>query len=395
MEGPTASRPVASITLALACFVVAATLVLAACGGSGSTTSSSPSATPSGGASSGTSQQHGLVWKFKTGGNVFSSPVVSGGVVYAVTDHKLYAVDAGSGQERWTLRRDSSPPVVAGGVVYFGGGDSGYLYAVDAGSGREKWKYEAGERLYLYAAPVVADGVVYFGNSDGHLYALDASSGREKWKVKTSKQFLSPAVGGGVVCCGSEDGRHFYALDASSGREKWQVEASWLWYAPAVSGGVVYYGSGPREGRVLAAVDADTGQSRGRFKLPGKVESSPLISHGVAYFRRSPGNCIVAVDTQTGKEIWKALGGAKLVWATGEVTAGKTTSSPVVSDGVVYFGGSDYHIYAVDAQSGQQEWSLKTRGRVISSPAVSGGVVYFGSVGIPRVRGDHYLYAVK
>ena len=68
-------------------------------------------------------------------------------------------------------------------------------------------------------------------------------------------------------------------------------------------------------------------------------------------------------------------------------TGNSIWSSPAVSDGVVYFGSEDTHLYAVDATTGEEKWKFKTGNWVYSSPAVVDGVVYFGSW-------DKYLYAV-
>ena len=54
-------------------------------------------------------------------------------------------------------------------------------------------------------------------------------------------------------------------------------------------------------------------------------------------------------------------------------------SSPVISDGVIYFGSEDSYLYAVDIQSGAGEVEVQDGRWVWSSPAVSDGVVYFGS----------------
>jgi len=53
---------------------------------------------------------------------------------------------------------------------------------------------------------------------------------------------------------------------------------------------------------------------------------------------------------------------------------------------VVYFGSNDNHLYAVDANTGEEKWKFET-GDSVSSPAVLDGVVYFGSQ-------DNHLYAV-
>ncbi len=79
---------------------------------------------------------------------------------------------------------------------------------------------------------------------------------------------------------------------------------------------------------------------------------------------------LYAVDAQSGQERWEFQ------------ADGVILSKPAVSDGVVYVGGGglDPYLHAVDAQSGQERWRFKAAGRVqVSSPAVSDGVVYFGT----------------
>jgi outer membrane protein assembly factor BamB len=66
---------------------------------------------------------------------------------------------------------------------------------------------------------------------------------------------------------------------------------------------------------------------------------------------------------------------------------GEVRSIPEVSDGVVYFGSFDHHLYALDVKTGKEKWKFQTGGNFKSSPAVSDGVVYFGS-------SDNHLYAV-
>jgi outer membrane protein assembly factor BamB len=53
--------------------------------------------------------------------------------------------------------------------------------------------------------------------------------------------------------------------------------------------------------------------------------------------------------------------------------------SPVVANGVVYFGSGDQHVYALDAVTGALKWSFAAGDVIHASPAVSGGLVYVGS----------------
>ena len=63
-------------------------------------------------------------------------------------------------------------------------------------------------------------------------------------------------------------------------------------------------------------------------------------------------------------------------------------SSPVVASGVVYIGSYGKHLYAVDAESGEEIWRFETEDRVFSSPAVHEKVVYVGG-------NDGHLYAIE
>jgi outer membrane protein assembly factor BamB len=51
-------------------------------------------------------------------------------------------------------------------------------------------------------------------------------------------------------------------------------------------------------------------------------------------------------------------------------------SSPGVVNGVLYFGGEDLNVYALNASTGAELWSYQTGGFVDSSPAVANGLVY-------------------
>ncbi len=153
------------------------------------------------------------------------------------------------------------------------------------------------------------------------------------WKFDTGAAVRSsPAVSNGVVYIGSADG-HLYAVDANTGQERWKFKTGKAVYSsPAIAGGVVYVGSA--DGRVYA-VDADNGQERWKFKT-GKAVPSPRNG---------------AIDWELHKGVF---------------------SSPAVAGGTVYFGAADGHLYAVDANTGQETWRFKTGKGVYSSPGRRG-----------------------
>ncbi len=74
-----------------------------------------------------------LKWRFETGSEVNSSPVVTSDTVYVGSeDGFLYALDKETGDLKWKFQTGSevnSSPAVSGDTVYVGSED-GYVYAV-------------------------------------------------------------------------------------------------------------------------------------------------------------------------------------------------------------------------------------------------------------------------
>lgn len=120
----------------------------------------------------------GLKWSYKTGDTVWSSPAVTGGVVYVGSlDDNVYALDARTGAKLWSFTAGNSvqtSPAVANGVVYAGSWDDN-VYALDANTGALLWIYATGD--HVLSSPTVAKGVVYVGSWDDNVYALDARTG--------------------------------------------------------------------------------------------------------------------------------------------------------------------------------------------------------------------------
>jgi outer membrane protein assembly factor BamB len=71
------------------------------------------------------------------------------------------------------------------------------------------------------------------------------------------------------------------------------------------------------------------------------------------------------------------------------LTGGEVGFSPVVVNGVVYVGSSDYYMYALKASNGTVRWRYQLGGGFgpYSRAAVGNGVVYAGS-------GDGYVNAL-
>ncbi|MBU4223448.1 MAG: PQQ-binding-like beta-propeller repeat protein [Euryarchaeota archaeon] len=416
-------------------------------------------------------------WKYKTGDKVKSSPTISDSTVFIGSlDKYFYALDAVSGALKWKYQTGYvySSPVVSGGIVYVGGGTmNSYFYALDATTGEIKWKYSLGSGI-VFSSPIVSNGIVYFGTQEnqrlsptdvkvtgGSLYALDAGSGTLKWKYTSEGSISSsPSVSNGMIYFGSVD-KYVYALEAISGKIKWKYQTDGgVYSSPAVSGGIVYFGS---DGGYIYGLDEITGELLWKYRTSGYVRSIPAISGNILYVG-STDNYFYAIDKISGGLIWKYKTGSietsspaisdDMVYvgsadgdAFGYVYAfksskspsinkagtpvanhgvssskriddwpvfghdsahtgttdeivepplellwkfqadGFTTSSPAVSGGTVYIGSDEGYVYALDTLNGSLKWKYKTGKTVSSSPAVVNGTVFIGST-------DHNFYAL-
>ncbi|MBN2327946.1 MAG: PQQ-binding-like beta-propeller repeat protein [Candidatus Omnitrophica bacterium] len=134
--------------------------------------------------------------------------VLSDETVYfgSSADCKIYALDAGAGEEKWSFFTDG--PVRFAPAIWknrlFAVSDDGFLYCLDKNTGRLIWKkYGANEERRILGndrmiskwaargAPLVDNDTVYFAAgiwpSEGiFFHALDAESGAEKWTNEDS-----------------------------------------------------------------------------------------------------------------------------------------------------------------------------------------------------------------
>jgi outer membrane protein assembly factor BamB len=333
--------------------------------------------------------------------------IANGRLYVASYDGKVYALDARTGEPLWKFATGGerrfearglhgfqpnqqtyadpfdvflSSPVVADGTVVVGSGD-GNVYALDAASGEPRWTFRTGN--VVHASPAYADGVVYVGSWDGDLYAIDAKSGAGKWRFHGGQDPLihnqvgfqsSPAVVDGVVYVGCRDA-NLYAIDAATGKEKWRVDhaGSWVIASPAVARGKVYYATS--DSSQYNVVDAATGKPVVRRDSKAFVFSSPTVAGDVVLVGVLNGT-LEARDAESGDLVWdfqtessrrnegwvltadrrfnapllfrSSWREAPIVATARQADVGAVFSTPAVADGVVFFGSADGRLYALE-----------------------------------------------
>ncbi|MFE2968836.1 PQQ-binding-like beta-propeller repeat protein [Streptomyces sp. NPDC059340] len=237
-----------------------------------------------------------------------AGPAVHDGTVYVWKDARLCALEARTGEERWSYPIGDAAS--CGGVpVRITSAPDGYVYisagtrvlAVDVASGHVRWHFEA-PAVFLspptfVPGPAVTGGGVYLADYLGTVYALDATDGRDRWRIATeARSSIDPVlVAAGHVHVGS--GKGLYTLDAVTGTPKWRFQAGGdLVGAPAVAEGRIHFGS---TDHLLYTLKADDGRLRWKLATGGEITGAPVVKDGVVY-ACSKDRCVYALDAEKG-----------------------------------------------------------------------------------------------
>ncbi|MCO8252714.1 PQQ-binding-like beta-propeller repeat protein [Haladaptatus sp. AB618] len=335
----------------------------------------------------------------------------SGPSPYATTDWSM-DIDGTTrlgGRSTNDVDRSQIEPVFADGTMYLGVktdtgtyASDGYVVAYDPDTGDELWKQTD---MGAPDTPTVSDGTLYFatetpGNNykeRGALYALDASDGSILWKRDDHFQWANPLVANGRVYTAYG---HFsndsgtVALDPKSGETAWENTDV---YTDEVS-----YADGILYARTGTALNADDGTVLWNREL----SSLEAVSDGIVYGSRErdgePGFDILAYAAADGEEKWNT---------SFDIESDDQISNVVVGEGGVYVltyagypdGANDHQkLHAIDAKTGDIDWTYRTLAFTYGDPTLADGTVYFGGKFTPASEPDpgppaHYktvVYAV-
>lgn len=313
-------------------------------------------------------------WSVDTGGHVTSSPVpLEDGVVVLGGDGNLRRIDV-DGTQQWTrhIGQGDATPVVIGDVVVQPS-SSGSLAAVSVNDGEVIWNQNLGGSVRSSALVAngklmvgVGDEVVVVGVSDGTVlsrFPLGADTGS------------SPALSNDVIVIGDSDNL-VLGLNSGDGSRRWAYDfgptpqdvfrvADGVVATPAIANGVVYVGS---VNGALAALDGSDGSLRWEVTLDGPIYSSAAV--GEAVFATTAAGSAVALDPQTGRQIWAtSLGDASY-------------ASPTLTNDLLMVTTEEGVIYGLDPVDGAVTWqvTIGVKGNYMAStPTLVSGVVVAGA----------------
>jgi outer membrane protein assembly factor BamB len=227
---------------------------------------------------------------------------------------------------------DAFQIAAVGNVVYFGSSVDNKVYALDAATGEERWSFFTGGPVRL--APTIWKNRVFIGSDDGFIYCLNAANGQLVWKKRGGPNDEKLLGNGKMI-------------------SRWPVRTGVL-----VDEGIAYFGAGifPHENVYLCAVRADNGELIWNNDTISQESAyrndlSPqgyLLAARTQLFVPSGRALPVAFDRTTGQMIFDR----KYGWR-GEQTGGVIGGTyALLADEQIYTG-TQHHLLTLDQKSGK------------------------------------------
>jgi outer membrane protein assembly factor BamB len=301
---------------------------------------------------------------------VIAIAIAQGLVIAGSRDHRVYALDAASGAERWrfALGGAASALTVTGDLVVVGSDDH-RIQALRVRTGAPVWTAGAGQTVTT-ATLRAAGTSVYAGSYQGEVLALNVQTGAIAWRFATATSYTTPgpamigSIADGKVYAGCAD-RNVYALDARTGAVRWRFDTgAVVQSAPAASGGLIYAGNW--HGTVFA-LSAATGSPRWHVAGPGAIYGSPAVGDGAVYIGFP--DQTYALDSASGRVRWTI--GVSATYSTPVIV---TPASPVAPrGGARYFAETGHNLGAPFLAFWQQYGGLQIFGYPLTEAFVEGG----------------------
>lgn len=249
-----------------------------------------------------------------------------------------------------------------------------------------------------WSGVVVADDSAFVGTREGRLIQLSLEAGLARiapYQVPQPDQeqgfpalYGTPAVEGGRLYAGTYNGV-VLSLDANSLGDAriFEIEGNDL--AKGIAGSVV-----PHNGSLVVAAAEDAGQGRlyvleasslveqcrypARNEEPvGQLWTTPVIQNGIAYF----GDLSKRVHAVS-------IADCRPVWDSPAELDGAVVAPPVIAGGHLYLGAFDRAFYRVNLSSGASEKLFDEAAGWFWGAAVTDGTVLY----IPNMDGNIYAY---
>ncbi len=229
-----------------------------------------------------------------------------------------------------------------------------------------KWAFGVPDATEMYSQPTVVSGRIFIGGDSGYVYSLDAATGCVYWSFLAQAGVrTAPTIGALKTRGGAKYAAYFgdqranaYAVDAATGELLWKQRV---------------------EDHPLSRIVGAPKLHNGKLYVPvssGEEGISANAAYPCCTFRGS----VVALDAETGKQIWKTYSVPDAPKPTRKNSAGTQLSAPAgaaiwnsptvdLKRNALYVGTGDSYtepaaknsdaILAMDLDTGKMLWSFQ------------------------------------
>lgn len=244
------------------------------------------------------------------------------------------------------------------------------LLALDPLTGQQKWSYAV--KAHSLSAPAVIDNTIFFTTSDRDGHAVELETGKFLWqltKVADAWSVAPPAVGNNSFYIGGRtatikaigiNGRPSELFRAKD-------ENDWFDFPLGYNESTLF---ALCWNKLLYAIDTNSGKLKWSVKVE-RGASGPLIIGQhlyIPYKENEPRTYgLRALSKNNGSTIW-------------QFNTNRHFEAPAcVANTLVFIGGNDGNLYALDMKTGAQKWFVEAQDKIRLTPIVNGNHVCFGT----------------
>ncbi|WP_346795702.1 outer membrane protein assembly factor BamB [Halomonas sp. Bachu 37] len=282
-----------------------------------------------------------------------------------------YGVGDGLGRARYPIA-----PARDGNMV-FAADAEGYVVALNAQNGSRQWEVELDTPIS--SALTAIAGNVYVGSRNGEVLALSQQDGDVVWRSRVPSEVLAaPQANQELLVVQSVDGT-VTALDRANGTERWVYSSSQPALTlrgtgtPQVIPPVSFVGLANgrlvtldnRNGQPLWEMQIAVPQGRSEIDRLVDLAGQPVLTQDGRLFVSSYNGRLVALEATRGEIMWEYDHSSR--------------HTPVLVGNFLFTVSDDSHVIALDAQTGRELWrNDDLEGRWLTSPAFVDGRLALG-----------------
>jgi len=309
-------------------------------------------------------------------------------MVFSPDRKSLVVADARNGSRIWQLGFDcflSGDPIIVGNYIYLSQ-QNGVVLCINKESRVPLWQRSL--RSELRGTISYCGSLLLIGSRDRKLFAIDPINGEIHWTFQAEEvenkayQFFSSAEeDNGRIYIGAAS-QYVYCLDSGSGKLIWKYKLSdWIRSKPLKLEMNLYIAT--LDSHLVALKDDGPSVSElWHTQLGEHGITADLVGNSKGVLVTGRDLILYSVSPITGFIQWHrgVLDGTWIDnhFIAADVIGGGFQSSPTVVDGILYIGGPDHFINAIDADSGKEVWRFEGSGMISATPIVADGKVFCG-----------------